>query len=57
MAESGIRGTPYCAAGQGRVIQRVQIPSRKVGQPPGSESLEVCWQQQALSVGQQADRP
>jgi len=32
-----------CAAGQGRVIQRVEIPPRKVGQPPGSKSLEVCW--------------
>ena len=45
------------AAGQGRVVQRVRIPPRKVGQPPGSESLEVGWQHATLSVGQRADRP
>jgi hypothetical protein len=33
-------GHHTCAAGQGRVIQRVGIPPRKAGQPPGSESLE-----------------
>ena len=31
------------AAGQGRVIQRVESPPRKEGHPPGSESLEVWW--------------
>jgi len=31
------------AAGQGRVIQRVETPPRKAGQPPGSESLEADW--------------
>ena len=31
------------AAGQGRVIQRVETPPRKAGQPPGSESLETDW--------------
>ena len=33
----------FSAAGQGRVIQRVGSPSRKVGRPPGSESLEADW--------------
>ena len=33
-------GQAYSATGQGRIIQRVRIPSRKVSQPPGSESLE-----------------
>ena len=31
------------AVGQGRIIKRVEIPFRKVGQPPGSESLEALW--------------
>ncbi|MBU1171254.1 MAG: hypothetical protein KKD44_16970, partial [Proteobacteria bacterium] len=30
------RGQANCAAGQGRVIERVRIPSRKEGHPPGS---------------------
>ena len=33
-------GRAYSATGQGRIIQRVRIPPRKVSQPPGSESLE-----------------
>ena len=33
-------GQTYSATGQGRIIQRVRIPPRKVSQPPGSESLE-----------------
>jgi uracil-DNA glycosylase len=36
-------GHHTCAAGQGRVIQRVGNPPRKVGQPTGSESLEGPW--------------
>jgi len=36
-------GQIFSAAGQGRVIQRVGSPSRKVGRPPGSESLEADW--------------
>ena len=36
-------GQAYSATGQGRIIQRVRIPSRKVSQPPGSESLEGGW--------------
>jgi putative transposase len=51
------QGQLICAAGQGRVIQRVGYPSRKVGQPPGSKSLEAGWQHTALSVGQRAGRP
>jgi hypothetical protein len=36
----GIQGTQHlCAAGQGRVIKRVRLPSRKEGHPPDSESL------------------
>jgi len=50
-------GQVYCAAGQGRVVQRVRSPPRKAGQPPGSKSLEAIWQHTALSVGQQANRP
>ncbi len=38
-----LEGQGYSAAGQGRVIQRVRIPPRKAGQPPGSESLEAVW--------------
>jgi hypothetical protein len=34
-------GQIYCAAGQGRVVKRVEIPPWKVGQPPSSESLEA----------------
>ena len=37
------RGQHASAAGQGRVIQRVETPPRKAGQPPGSESLEADW--------------
>ncbi len=37
------RGWIYCAAGQGRVFQRVEIPPGKVSQPPGSKSLEAQW--------------
>jgi len=33
----------HSAAGQGRIIKRVRIPPRKVGQPSGSESLEAAW--------------
>ena len=36
-------GHTCCAAGQGRVIQRVRSPPRKAGQPPGSKSLEALW--------------
>jgi len=39
----GSGGHIFSAAGQGRVIQRVGSPSRKVGRPPGSESLEADW--------------
>jgi hypothetical protein len=45
------RGRVFGAAGQGRVIKRVGSPPRKVGQPPGSKSLEAIWQQRVLSVG------
>ena len=45
------------AAGQGRDIERVELPPRKAGQPPGSESLEGGGQPLTSSVGQQADRP
>jgi hypothetical protein len=41
--KEGLKGQPLSAAGQGRLIQRVGIPPRKVGQPPGSESLEIWW--------------
>jgi hypothetical protein len=37
------QGQVLSAAGQGRVVQRVGNPPRKVGQPPGSESLEAVW--------------
>jgi hypothetical protein len=38
-----LRGHHTCVAGQGRVIQRVGSLLRKVGQPPGSKSLEAFW--------------
>jgi hypothetical protein len=43
-ANTGVNwGQSKCAAGQGRVIKRVGSPPRKVGQPPGSKSLEAVW--------------
>ena len=39
--EIGNWGRVHSAAGQGRVIKWVGVPSRKAGQPPGSESLMV----------------
>ena len=41
-------GQSKCAAGQGRVVKRVEIPPWKVGQTPGRESLEALY---GLSVG------
>ena len=39
----GVASQLLSAARQGRMIQRVRIPPRKAGQPPGSESLEAWW--------------